>query len=385
MRKKITLPELLEDIKDIWRHCLFKSNGKELTLSYLSLNPMQQPYSVLAIGKASCAMTAGAILHNKPEKCLVITKHGHVPAKFRHQHSNMRVLEAGHPIPDEYSIQAGLEILKFCNHTEEDSILCLISGGSSSLAEVPAEGYDYETIRLINRQLIGSGKSVAALNRQRKKYSKIKGGGLARLLNNKKVLALYLSDVEGNDTAIIGSGMLTDSTIPHPDLQEKILADNYTGCLFAAAAAAEKNYSVRCHDFFLNQSVEKTAQHIAKEIKETPGFLHIWGGEPTVKLPPIEGRGGRNQHLALLMAKELADSSMAVFSSLGTDGTDGNTNYAGAIVTNKTMDNIKKMGLDYAKTIRDANSAALLEKIDAILETGPTGTNLMDLVIAYRR
>ena len=69
MRKKITLPELLEDIKDIWRHCLFKSNGKELTLSYLSLNPMQQSYSVLAIGKASCAMTAGAILHNKPEKC----------------------------------------------------------------------------------------------------------------------------------------------------------------------------------------------------------------------------------------------------------------------------------------------------------------------------
>ena len=85
------------------------------------------------------------------------------------------------------------------------------------------------------------------------------------------------------------------------------------------------------------------------------------------------------------MAKELADSSLAVFSSLGTDGTDGNTDYAGAIVTNKTMDNIKKMGLDYAKTIRDANSAELLEKTDAILETGPTGTNLMDLVIAYRK
>ena len=381
MTQKIHLDALKTDLMEIQRHCLRKSNGEDLVSRYLVAHPIRAPYAILALGKAACAMTMGAVRHQQPEKCLVITKYQHTDEMLTQQYPKAEVMEAGHPIPDESSVRAGEAIRQFCADLKEEQVLCLISGGASALAELPRPGQSLTSIQRLNQELIASGKPIEFINHERQKYSDLKSGGLARLLKTKKILALYLSDVIGNDTSIIGSGVLADKT--HADLTEEILADNYTVCLMAAAAAAEKNYRVRCHASFLNERVDQTVERIMDELEEHPGWLHIWGGEPTIALPVSAGRGGRNQHLALLMAKQLANRKVACFTSLGTDGTDGNTNYAGACVTNATMRNIETLGLDYEATLRAANSTELLEKINATLTTGPTGTNLMDLVLAY--
>lgn len=382
MAQKIHLDTLKQDMLAIQRYCLLKSSGEQLVRAYLATHPISTPYAVLAIGKAACAMTLGVFHHHKPKNCLVITKYQHTDPMVLQQNPQVTMLEASHPIPDQASIRAGEAMYEFCHHLKEDRILCLISGGASALAERPRPGHSLASIQQTNRALLARPKPIDAINSERKKYSELKDGGLARLLKTKNIRALYLSDVIGNDTSIIGSGLLADKT--HPRLAEAILADNYTVCLMAAAAAAEKNYRVRCHAFFLGQSIAQTVRHIMRAIRQHPNWLHIWGGEPTLALPATAGRGGRNQHLALLMAKQLAGPKIACFTSLGTDGTDGNTNHAGALVTNATMQNITALGLDYTTTLRRANSAELLAKIDANLVTGPTGTNLMDLILAYR-
>lgn len=361
------IPPLLKSIR-----------GEELVAAHLG---RRKAYSnILAIGKAADSMMAGALKRNPAARALVITKYGH-RERWLGRFPNLRIIESGHPVPDQNSIRAGEAIRDFCAQLGHESVLCLISGGASALAELPNPGCSLADIQTLNQRLLARKIPIAEINQERKRLSRLKGGGLAALLRQNRILALYLSDVADNATATIGSGLLKDPHSPHPDMREYILGDNRLARI-TAAVLAKKTSKVLCHRYLLKTAVEEVAEKLTSQLRQRPGLLHIWGGEPLVQLPAQPGQGGRNQHLALLMAAKIAGDADACFLSLGTDGTDGDTPYAGGVVTNRSYERLKR--LNYTELITRAESSRGLKAMDGVIRTGPTGTNLMDLMLGYR-
>ena len=375
------------------------------------------PQAIVAIGKAAVSMTRGAIMainsnsHHFTGNALVVTKYNHNDNSLDEICPNLQIIESAHPVPDENSLRAGEAIVKMgmainqrqkewreegkekssaTNNTSKPFMLALISGGTSALAEVLKEGWELEQLQQLNKQMLSTGVDISQINQKRKEISLLKDGGLARLMPDTNILALYLSDVPTNDVAVIGSGILatpSDTITPVTRITHKILADNATARQEVAKAASELGYSVVNHDFLMTADVEETAQKIYELMNDNRGAINLFGGEPVVTLPPQPGIGGRNQHLALLMARIMAGDgdgdTESLFASIGTDGSDGFTHYAGALVTNQTMKDIKNCGMSGEEAIKNANSTQVLEKVQATIDTGPTGTNLMDIMIGY--
>ena len=388
------------------------------------------PQAIVAIGKAAVSMTRGAIMainsnsQHFTGNALVVTKYNHNDNSLDEICPNLQIIESAHPVPDENSLRAGEAIVKMgmainqhqkelqkewrkedeaksssqskdrpkakskiesstINTTSNPFMLALISGGTSALAEVLKEGWGLEQLQQLNKQMLSTGVDISQINQKRKEISLLKDGGLARLMPDTNILALYLSDVPTNDVAVIGSGILATPSDTITRVTHKILADNATARQEVATAASELGYSVVNHDFLITGDVEETSQRIYELMNDNRGAINIFGGEPVVTLPPQPGIGGRNQHLALLMARVMAGDKEALFASVGTDGSDGFTHYAGALVTNKTMKDITNCGMSGEQAIRKANSTQVLEEVHATIETGPTGTNLMDIMIGY--
>ena len=391
------------------------------------------PQAIVAIGKAAVSMTRGAIMainsnsQHFTGNALVVTKYNHNDNSLDEICPNLQIIESAHPVPDENSLRAGEAIVKMgtainqrqkelqkewrkedearsssqskdrpkvkskiessaINTTSSPFILVLISGGTSALAEVLKEGWGLEQLQQLNKEMLSTGADISQINQKRKEISLLKDGGLARLMLDTNILALYLSDVPTNDVAVIGSGILAtpnDTITRVTRITHKILADNATARQEVATAASELGYSVVNHDFLITGDVEETSQRIYELMNDNRGAINIFGGEPVVTLPPQPGIGGRNQHLALLMARIIAGDEESIFASVGTDGSDGFTHYAGALVTNKTMKDITNCGMSGEQAIRKANSTQVLEEVHATIETGPTGTNLMDIMIGY--
>ena len=370
----ISTQSLRKNFLDFIPPFLASIRGDRLVASYLGREKKNYPY-VLALGKAAGAMIRGACKDNTPHKGLLITKYGHSEGLH---FPWLRIIESGHPVPDENSLRAGKAVKDFCRDCAAEPLLCLISGGASALVELLQPNHTLADLQTLNEELLARKLPIAEINRRRMRLSQLKGGGLARMLSRSLVLALYLSDVAGNSTEVIGSGLLADSE--HPSLCEHILADN----AFARAQATEimgENYETSCHDSLQEGAVEEVAERMAERLRVEPGVVHIWGGEPLVDLPPRPGQGGRNQHLALLMAKKIAGQRAACFLSLGTDGTDGNTSYAGGMVTGESYAELKPR--DYQNFLAAADAARALTALGGIIRTGPTGTNLMDLMMGY--
>ena len=164
----------------------------------------------------------------------------------------------------------------------------------------------------------------------------------------------------------------------------RIVANLDQAKLAAAKAAKNLGYEVNVHEEFLDQSVEITAKNIVDFMKHATSGIHIWGGETVVELPEHPGRGGRNQHLALHMAKEIQGRSDLIILTAGTDGTDGVTDDAGALVDGSTVERGERNGRDIDNDLQQANSNVFLEASGDLITTGPTGTNVMDLLIAYK-
>ncbi len=357
------------------------------------------PQAIVAIGKAAVSMTRGAIMainsnsHHFSGNALVVTKYHHNDNSLDEICPNLQIIESAHPVPDENSLRAGEAIVKMgtaINQSSNPFMLALISGGTSALAEVLKEGWDLKQLQQLNKEMLSTGVDISQINKKRKEISLIKDGGLARLMPDTNILALYLSDVPTNDVAVIGSGILatpSDTITTATRITHKVLADNATARQEVATAASELGYSVVNHDFLMTADVEETAQKIYELMNDNRGAINIFGGEPVVTLPPQPGIGGRNQHLALLMARIMAGDgdgdTESLFASIGTDGSDGFTHYAGALVTNQTMKDIKNCGMSGEEAIKNANSTQVLEEVQATIDTGPTGTNLMDIMIGY--
>ncbi len=399
---------------ELLRAALDAVNGQQAVASRLSARGIEGPVVVLALGKASQSMVAGAraVLGERLVRGLVISKPGHLDRDLL-AGWGLEVVEAGHPVPTEASLTAGRRLLGLIEGVQPgETLLALISGGASSLAEASACGLTLPDLQRANRWLLGSGLSITEVNWVRKALSAIKGGGLLRWLGGGPVRALAISDVPADDPSSIGSGLL----VPQPDLAERlsgldlpdwlrrwvdaglaergpaaaegppieVVANLEVAKSAAAAAARARGLAVRVHAEFVAGDAAVRGRDLAEDLLAGASGVHVWGGETTVRLPPEPGRGGRNQHLALAAATVLAGHGGGCLLSAGTDGTDGPTEDAGALVDGGTLQRALDAGADAQTALKAADAGTLLEATGDLVHTGPTGTNVMDLILGYR-
>lgn len=385
-------------------------DGERVTANWLREHPAEGPVALIALGKAAGAMALGAqrALGQQLFRGLLVTKPGHADSQALDL-ERIRVCEGAHPLPDETSLAAGQALLDFIEDLPAGlPVLVLISGGASALVEVLRPGVTLEGLARANDWLLANGLPIAEINAVRRRLSRLKGGGLATMLGGRTVTGLLISDVEGDDPAVIGSGPLNSpgsrrlpdglpgwlqemlpagqaETAPAASEVRVVLVATLDDALVAAEAElVSRGLQVRLHTPHLDGDILDVVERVAAAVRAEPGLVHLWGGEATVILPPAPGRGGRNQQLALHLAGVLAGDAAAVALSAGTDGTDGPTADAGGLVDNLTIDRGRTEGLVLEDYLRRADAGSFLEQTGDLISTGPTGTNVTDLVIAWR-
>ncbi len=344
------------------------------------------PVAVFAIGKAASAMARGASasLGARIEQLFVITKDGHVDPELARL-PRVTIVESAHPVPDERSLAAGAELtLRLIHLGAGVAPLFLVSGGSSSLVESLREGASLEELRALNQRGLAAGWDISTLNAERVKLSNLKGGGVARLLGQRAAMALFISDVADDDPAIIGSGLLGRDR-GRPDHITRHIVASIDGAVAAVVAAAlARGITLEHEAARFDGDVAGVAHEFLDALRATHADGIVWGGESTVKLSDRHGRGGRNTHLALLAAKRLQPGEGLTILAVGTDGTDGATGDAGAIVDAGTIERAELGGCDVERALREFDSGSALEAACDLVHTGPTGTNVGDLLIGLK-
>ncbi len=359
---------------------------------------------VLAIGKAAGAMMGAALARlPPPQAALVVTDYRNAAPV-----PGARVMAAGHPVPDAKGLQAGLAIQKMLARTRRgDRVLVLVSGGGSALVPAPVAGLTLDDKIAVGRLLLGAGLDITQMNAVRQHLSRLKGGGLARMAAPAQVTALILSDVIGDDPRVIASGptaapiatpaqaqrlleeaglwtrlpeparaaLRRDAPPPPPASDNRLIGSNAV----SVAAMAQALPGARIAGAPLQGDVSDAADRLARLAAEGPGTT-LLGGETTVTLRGA-GRGGRNQELALRLALTLEGQAGWRFLSGGTDGRDGPTEAAGAIVDGATPARIRAAGGDPAALLAANDSNRALALAGDLLVIGPTGTNVADLQI----
>jgi len=394
-------------LETIFRAALAAVNGRTAVLAYLKAHALAGDVAVIAIGKAAGAMLAGArdALGAQLVSALLIGKPGHFDAGLQ-QDKRIHCMQGGHPLPDSHSLAAGAGLQRFLAtvpaHTQ---LLFLLSGGASSLVEVLPDGITLDLLRRTNRWLLGSGLDIRSMNRVRQSLSAIKGGRLLAWLAGRPARALLISDVPDDDPAIIGSGLLYPApaqarelpvlpdwlalpahgpappagTVPH-----HVIAGLASALRAGADCARALGYPARVMPALLAGPAEQAARDIVQQLRDAAPGISLWGGETTVVLPEQPGRGGRNQQLALAAAIALQSQRAIMLLAAGTDGNDGPTQAAGAIVDALTVSRAAVRGRDAARSLQLADAGTCLEAAGDLLVTGPTGTNVMDMVIGLR-
>jgi hydroxypyruvate reductase len=383
--------------------------------------------SVIGAGKASAAMARGLeeILGERLRSGLVITKYDHALSL-----DNIRVIEAGHPVPDEAGFRGARQIVQFLEQTDEkDLVFFLISGGGSALLPYPHEGLTLEDKQDVTKILLSVGANIHEINTLRKHLSRVKGGRLAKVAYPATLISLILSDVIGDDLDSIASGptvpdhstfadcmdvldkyQITDR-LPsvvvdilkkgtHGEIkdtpkagdpafertQNLIIGSNILTVKAAEKEARELGYNTLILSTFIEgetRDVARVHAAIAKEILSSGNPIKrpacvISGGETTVTIRG-KGKGGRNQEFSLAAAMDIHGLENVVVLSAGTDGTDGPTDAAGAIADGTTVSRARKLGLKPELYLRENDSYHFFEALDDLIITGPTYTNVMDL------
>lgn len=367
---------------DLFRAGLAAVDGRRRVRAALAGGQGAGPVSAFAVGKAAAGMMQGAIdaLGPRLVRGLVVAPNGAVPGALRAV-AGLACLEAGHPRPDARSLAAGDALLEFAAATPAGSrVLLLVSGGASALLEVPAPGVGlHELVALFERSLADR-LDIERLNRERNALSRIKGGRLAGLFRDAAIEALLISDVPRDDPAVLASG-LADG----PAVSRRLVGSLDDTLDAVARAAAAEGLGVERVDARLEGDAEAAARRICHELAIGGADLRILGGETTVALPARPGRGGRCQHLALAAARAIAGHPEYLVLAAGTDGRDGASEDAGAIVDGDTARRASDAGLDPAAALAAGDSGSLLEATGDLLHTGPTGTNVGDVVLALRK
>jgi len=400
---------------NIYSNSLKRVSGRECVAEFLSRHALPaQKVRVIAIGKAASSMMQGVFekYADQVNAGIIITKPGHTES-FTASAPHILQLESAHPYPDQRSIEAGRQLLGFIDETPSDvGLLFLISGGASSLVEVLPENIDVEQLHRLNRWLLAQGWPIDRMNQIRKAVSLIKAGRLAQRVAGHAVMQLVISDVPGDELSVIGSGLLV------PDAQSTVLRDQLPDWVahiqsqVPASPTAGDSCFARIESHIIasnsylraevvrqanamgnvvqcNQPLEGDAAlqgtAIARALIEGDRGIYVWGGETVVTLPPQTGQGGRCQHLALAAAETLAGHDDLTLLAVGTDGTDGPGEVAGALVDGQTLLRGKDAGaMSAGNALQLADAGSFLAASGDLVDTGPTGTNVMDLVIGLK-
>jgi len=394
----------------VFERALAAVNGRTRVRDALQGMPHAEPWHVVAIGKAASAMTLGAldVLGDRVERALAISKGEHFDSELLN-HPSVLCVAAGHPIPDERSLEAGARLLDFVrNVPPSEKLLFLISGGASSLVEALPEGVSLQDLTQINQWALAGGYDIVAINAIRRRLSLLKNGGLLAELSGREALALFISDVPGDDPALIGSGLLSGPrTDPLPpnlpswianlvsrvgavrqgtgNVSVRVIATLADAFDAARGAGESLGLRVRCAGGRFGGDALELATRFCHELATADPAMHVWGGESTVRLPRKPGKGGRNQHLALAAARLLVVNDDLTLLAAGTDGSDGSTADAGALIDSQTVERGTLAGFDADECLARADSAAFLEASGDLLHTGATGTNVGDLVLGLKR
>ncbi len=368
----------------------------------------RRPVWAAAIGKAASSMLLGAhdALGDFLTHALLITKDDHV-APQAYGLPNVEIIESSHPMPDRRSLEAGERLLAWVDELPADTdVLFLISGGASSLVESLVPGATFAQLTALNARGLASGMTIVELNAQRSQLSQIKGGRLAARVSAKlagaaggaggargagvaggtggaTARALFISDVPGHDPAVIGSGLMGPSG--EGDRIERTIVASIDHAMERVRAEAEKCGLAAWKDSrVFDGSADRMAVRFSHELHMSASQLCVWGGESTVQLPENPGRGGRNQHLALAAARIIAGHENLLLLVAGTDGTDGVTSDAGALVDGETCSRVALSEIDVQASLQRADSATALAAAGDLIHTGPTGTNVGDIVIGLK-
>jgi glycerate 2-kinase len=236
----------------------------------------------------------------------------------------------------------------------------------------------------LTRLSFKSGMAIGELNARRAALSRIKGGRLAARLNGRTARALFVSDVPDDDPRVIGSGVMGPATSGVDRVGRQVVASVDHAVAAVAAAAGALGLEVYAAPRRFAGDATRLAARFAHELQLSPAQLCVWGGESTVQLPPAPGRGGRNQHLALAAARLIAGHAELLLLAAGTDGVDGLTEDAGALVDGDTCARLALAELDADRCLQQADSGRALAASGDLVHTGPTGTNVGDLVIGLK-
>jgi glycerate 2-kinase len=419
----MTAPTLLDGL---FRTAIAAAHPSSCLPPHLPAPPETGRLIVLAAGKAAGAMTEVAEQHYldrgkfPPERLtgLAVTRHG-----YGRPTRGIEMVEAGHPVPDAASLAAAQKALQIADQaTADDLVLVLLSGGASANWIAPADGLSFADKQAVTRALLRSGANIGEMNTLRKHLSRIKGGRLAKRANPARVLTLAISDVPGDDPAVIGSGpTVPDPTtlaeaqaivaryrLELPDAVARALTDQSNESPKPgdpAFAATEFKLIARPADAFravedaarkagyepllLGDRVEGEARavaagHAARALdlqKRGRRAVLLSGGELTVTIRG-KGRGGPNQEYALALAIALRGAQGISALSGDTDGTDGGggsaSDPAGAAIDGTTLERARALGLDPAQFLADNDSTGFFTRIGDLVETGPTCTNVND-------
>jgi hydroxypyruvate reductase len=378
----------------------------------------------LGIGKAALPMMDALAKRIPLAGGLAVTKFASGPSR-----ESFAVLEGGHPVPDARSLHAGERVLEFVSSLkEDDTLVCLISGGGSALVAAP--DVPLEDLQTLTSLLLSSGAPIHEVNVLRRQLDRLKGGGVARA-TKARIVSLILSDVIGNPLEAIASGptapdpttkedaleilekYLRLTTEPRryrdslssvtqwlrgseeqeplkPDhpifdrVQNIIIGDNRLAAQAALEQAGREGFQAEILTSELQGEARDVGRDLARRLRldsatQPHPFCLIAGGETTVTLQG-GGKGGRNQELALAAVAELAGLQDVMLIALATDGDDGPTDAAGAVVTGESARRAEALELDAADHLSRNDAYAFFDALGDLLQTGPTGTNVNDLI-----
>jgi glycerate 2-kinase len=401
----------------------------KLFINDFSFNPDQaKNIFVIGAGKASALMAAEVerILGDRITEGHIVVKYGH-SCKL----NKIKVTEAGHPVPDANGFSATRSIIDIAEKaTGNDLVICLLSGGGSALlADFPA-GSSSEEIMIVNNLLVRSGASIGEINTVRKHLSCVKGGQLARTVYPGTLVSMILSDVIGDPIDVIASGptvpdpttfqmavevlnkynltglvpggifeyLHDGASLKRPDTPKatdpafkktlNILIGNNRLALDAARRkAADFNFNSEVISDHLDGDVSEVSEYIVstalkynRDTAVSKPLCLLFGGEPTVRVTG-KGTGGRNQHLALCCSVLLREQNGITVLSAGTDGNDGPTSAAGAVVDCNTINDAVSQNIIPDEYLRDFDSFNFFSKAGGHIITGPTMTNVMDIIV----
>jgi glycerate 2-kinase len=388
---------------------------------------------IVAFGKASLPMAQAAteIIADRLAAGIVITKEN---SKFNTNQSPFTIVQASHPVPDQRGIEGAEQIINLLKTTtENDLVLCLISGGGSALLTAPVERISLDNLQQLNRSLLACGATIGEINTLRKHVSRLKGGSLARLAHPSQVASLILSDVIDDPLDVIASGpTVPDPTtfsdamavieryqigdqIPNPvldylrdgcngshpetpkpgdpifeQIDTRIIGNNYQ----AANAGRDQAEALGIQTLLLTTALQGEASSlgpmlaaIARQIDQSGDpqprpVCVITGGESTVTIQG-DGLGGRNQELALSAVEGLAGLENTYLIALATDGDDGPTDAAGAVVSGMTQSQAEAKSLNPLEFLENNDAYHFFAPLGDLLKPGPTLTNVNDLTFIF--